>query len=142
MIFPILILSPILFLSGAAFAFYVMFPLVFKFFIELNLSSPVPSVLMPSVTNYLSFSIGMLKVFGIVFQMPLILVLLNRIGILSRKLVIKSQRYVVVIIFIIAAILTPGPDVLSQFILAIPMLLLFEISILFMKKENMDIKIK
>lgn len=140
-ILPILVLSPILFLMGAAFAFYVMFPLVFKFFVELNLSSPVPAVLMPSVTNYLSFSISMLKVFGIVFQMPLVLVLLNRLGVLSRNAVIKSQRYVVVIIFVAAAILTPGPDVVSQVILALPMFVLFEISIFFMKKSPRNVLI-
>ncbi len=132
-IFPMLILSPILFVVGAAFAFYILFPVVFRFFVELNLSATVPSVLIPSVTNYLTFAIGMLKVFGIAFQMPLVLVLLNRVGVLPRTAMIKSRRYAMVGIFLVAAVLTP-PDIFSQCLLAVPLWLLFEISIFFMKK--------
>lgn len=133
LILPVLILSPALFVTGAAFAFYILFPVVFKFFVALNQSSPVPAVLLPAVKDYLSFAIGLLKVFGIAFQMPLVLVLLNRLGILPRALVVKSRRYAIVGIFVISAILTP-PDIVSQCMLALPMLALFEISILFMKK--------
>ena len=128
---PILIASPILFLLGAAFAFYILFPFVFGFFIELNQNSPVPSVLLPAATDYLAFSIGMLKVFGIAFQLPLVLVLLNRVGILSRARAVKMRRYIIVLIVTVAAILTP-PDVVSQILLALPMWALFEISIFFM----------
>ena len=132
---PIFILSPVLFIAGAAFAFYVLFPVVFKFFLELNESAKLPVVLLPAVTGYLKFSIGLLKVFGIAFQMPLILVGLNRVGLLSRASAVKSRKYVIVFIFIAAAMLTP-PDIVSQILLAIPMLLLFEISLLFMKKDS------
>ena len=131
---PIFLLSPILFIMGAAFAFYVLFPVVFKFFIELNESAKLPVVLLPAVTGYLSFAIGLLKVFGIAFQMPLILVGLNRVGLLSRNTAVKSRKYVIVFIFIVAAMLTP-PDIMSQILLAVPMLLLFEVSLLFMKKD-------
>ena len=131
---PIFLLSPILFVVGAAFAFYVLFPVVFKFFLELNESAQVPTVLMPAISGYLAFSIGLLKVFGLAFQLPLILVGLNRVGVLSKESVIKSRRYVIIIIFIFAAMLTP-PDVVSQILLAVPMLMLFEISILFMKRD-------
>lgn len=134
-ILPILILSPILFVIGAAFAFYVLFPSVFKFFIELNLSSPVPSVVMPVARDYLSFSIGLLKVFGVAFQLPLVMVLLNRLGILSRRVAVKMRRYAIVVIVIAAAVLTP-PDVVSQVLLALPMWVLFEISILFMRRDG------
>ncbi|MBN1281521.1 MAG: twin-arginine translocase subunit TatC [Alphaproteobacteria bacterium] len=134
-ILPILILSPILFLMGASFAFYILFPFVFKFFVTLNQSAPVPSVLMPAMKDYLSFSIGLLKIFGIAFQMPLVMVLLNRLGVLSRAAVVKFRRYAIVFIFVVAAMLTP-PDIISQTILAIPMIALFEISIIFMKKDN------
>ncbi|MDR0726863.1 MAG: twin-arginine translocase subunit TatC [Rickettsiales bacterium] len=137
LILPILILSPLLFITGAAFAFYVLFPIAFKFFVSMNQSSPVPSVLLPTVKDYLSFAIGLLKVFGIAFQMPLVLVLLNRLGILPRKVVTRARRYAIVIIFVAAAILTP-PDIVSQCLLAIPMWGLFELSILFMKKPNAD----
>ena len=117
---------------GAAFAFYILFPFVFKFFLEINESASVPTVLLPSIKGYLAFSIGMLKVFGLAFQLPLILVGLNRAGILSKKAAVKSRRYVIIGVFVLAAMLTP-PDILSQVLLAFPMLLLFEISLIFMR---------
>lgn len=132
---PIFLISPLLFVIGAAFAFYVLFPFAFQFFLEINESANFPVVLLPAVTGYLAFAIGMLKVFGIAFQMPLVLVGLNRIGVLSRKTAIQSRKYVIVLIFIMAAVLTP-PDIISQILLALPMLLLFELSILFMKKDS------
>ena len=134
LIWPILILSPILFLLGATFAFYFLFPIAFKFFIDLNQDASVPSVLLPVARDYLRFAIGLLRVFGVAFQLPLLLVLLNRIGVLKRSSVLKMRRYAVVLIVIVAAVLTP-PDVVSQILLAVPMLLLFEISILFMRKD-------
>ncbi|MBO4683062.1 MAG: twin-arginine translocase subunit TatC [Alphaproteobacteria bacterium] len=130
---PIFVLSPILFLAGAAFAFYALLPFVFQFFIELNTAAPVPAVIMPAVRNYLTFSIDMLKVFGIAFQLPLVMVLLNRAGVLSRARVIRFRRYAIIFIVIAAAVLTP-PDIVSQVLLALPMWLLFEASIWFMKK--------
>ena len=133
-IFPMLILSPILFLVGAGFAFYVLIPFVFRFFIELNESSPVPSLMLPVARDYLAFSIGLLKVFGVAFQLPLIMVMLNRLGVLPRSRAIKMRRYAIIIIVIAAAILTP-PDIVSQILLAVPMWLLFESSILFMHRD-------
>ena len=132
-VMPIFVLSPILFLCGAAFAFYILFPFVFKFFLELNESAPVPAIIMPAVRDYLGFSIGLLKVFGIAFQLPLVMVLLNRAGVLPRERVVAMRRYAIIFIVIAAAVLTP-PDVVSQILLAVPMWALFEISILFMKK--------
>lgn len=133
-IWPFLIASPLLFLTGAAFAFWVLFPVVFKFFVQLNLSTPVPAVILPAARDYLGFAIGLLKVFGIAFQLPLIMVLMNRIGLLKRNAVIKFRRYAIVIIAVVAAILTP-PDVVSQILLAVPLWLLFELSILFMRRD-------
>ena len=134
---PVLFLSPALFLLGAAFAYFILFPVAFKFFIGLNNASGAPSMLLPAMPDYLAFVIGMLKIFGLAFQLPLVLVVLNRIGILSRSAVTKSRRFAIVGIFIMAAILTP-PDILSQILLALPMLALFEISILFMREEIRD----
>lgn len=134
LIWPILILSPILFLMGAAFAFYFLFPIAFKFFIDLNQTDTVPSVLLPVARDYLRFAIGLLKVFGVAFQLPLLLVLLNRIGVLKRQSVLKMRRYAIILIVIVAAILTP-PDIVSQVLLAVPMWLLYEVSILFMRKD-------
>jgi len=131
---PIFVFSPVLFLCGAAFAFYILFPIVFKFFIDLSEASTVPAVLFPAVRGYLIFVIDLLKVFGIAFQLPLVMVLLNRIGVLPKVKAIKSRRYVIILIFIMAAVLTP-PDIVSQILLAVPMWLLFEISLLFMRKD-------
>jgi sec-independent protein translocase protein TatC len=88
---------------------------------------------MPAVRDYLAFAIGMLKVFGVAFQLPLVMVLLNRAGVLARSRVVAMRRYAIIFIVIAAAVLTP-PDVVSQILLALPMWALFEISILFMKK--------
>ena len=131
---PIFLCSPILFLAGAAFAFYVLFPFVFRFFLDMNKTANLPVVLLPAVTGYLAFAIGLLKIFGVAFQLPLIMIGLNKIGLLSKQTAIKSRRYVIIIIFIFAAMLTP-PDVISQIVLALPMWLLFEISLLFMHKD-------
>ena len=136
-IWPVMLMSPVLFLMGAAFAFYFLFPIAFKFFVELNTDTTVPSVLLPAARDYLRFAIGLLKVFGIAFQLPLVLVVLNRIGILSRERVIKMRRYAIIAIVIAAAVLTP-PDVVSQILLALPMWALFEISILFMRRTPQD----
>jgi sec-independent protein translocase protein TatC len=133
-IWPILILSPILFLMGASFAFYFLFPIAFKFFVELNQTTDVPSMLLPVARDYLRFAISMLKIFGVAFQLPLIMVLMNRLGVLKRSLVIKSRRYAIVFIVIVAAVLTP-PDVVSQVLLALPLWMLFEFSILFMRRD-------
>ena len=129
----IFVFSPLLFVVGVAFAFYLLFPFVFRFFIELNESAPVPAVIMPAVRDYIGFAIGLLKVFGIAFQLPLVLVLLNRAGVLPRARVVAMRRYAIIFIVIAAAVLTP-PDIVSQILLAVPMLALFELSILFMKK--------
>ena len=129
----IFVFSPLLFVAGVAFAFYLLFPFAFRFFIELNESAPVPAVIMPAVRDYIGFAIGLLKVFGIAFQLPLVLVLLNRAGVLPRERVVAMRRYAIIFIVIAAAVLTP-PDIVSQILLAVPMLALFELSILFMKK--------
>lgn len=140
LILPIIIMSPVLFLAGAAFAFYVLFPPAFKYFIEINQASPVPSLMMPSVTDYLSLTIKFLKIFGISFQLPLVMILLNKIGVVSREFFVKSRRYAIVVIFLVAAILTPTVDIISQLLLALPLCALFEIAILFMKKQPKQIQ--
>ncbi|MFQ6730045.1 MAG: twin-arginine translocase subunit TatC [Alphaproteobacteria bacterium] len=133
-IWPMLVLSPILFLMGVSFAFYFLFPIVFKFFVELNQTTDIPSMLLPVARDYLRFAISLLKMFGVAFQLPLVMVLMNRLGVLKRGLVVKSRRYAIVFIVIVAAVLTP-PDVVSQLLLAVPLWLLFEFSILFMRRD-------
>ncbi len=135
LLLPIFLLSPILFVCGAAFAFYVLFPFVFTFFLEISKTTNVPTVLLPAVKSYLSFAIDLLKVFGLAFQLPLVLVVLNKVGILQKQTAIKCRKYVIICIFVMAAVLTP-PDIVSQILLAVPMWLLFEISLLFMNKDS------
>ena len=134
-IWPLMIASPILFLIGAAFAFYILFPFVFGFFIELNKSSNVPAIVLPAVRDYLSFAISLLKVFGVAFQLPILMIFLNRIGVLPRSRVVAMRRYAIIVVVVVAAVLTP-PDIVSQILLAVPMWLLFELSILFMRRDS------
>lgn len=134
-IWPMLVASPILFIIGAAFAFYILFPFVFNFFIEMNQSSPVPAIVLPDVRDYLTFAIRLLKVFGIAFQLPIVMIFLNRIGVLRRAQVVSMRRYAIIFVVILAAVLTP-PDIVSQILLAVPMYCLFELSILFMRRDD------
>ena len=136
-IWPLLIASPILFVFGAGFAFYILFPFVFKFFIELNQSAPVPAIVMPAMRDYLAFAIRLLKIFGIAFQLPIIMIFLNRIGVLPRSKVCAMRRYAIIFVVIVAAVLTP-PDIVSQILLALPMWGLFELSILFMQRDTQE----
>jgi sec-independent protein translocase protein TatC len=127
-ILPILVMSPVLFLTGMAFAYFILLPIMFKFFMSYGVEN---ITIMPDMKNYLAFSIDLLKAFGLSFQFPLILVILNRAGVLSRKKTISLSRYIIVAIFVIGAALTP-PDVVSQLAMSLPMVLLFGLSLLFM----------
>lgn len=128
---PFLAASPVLFAAGAALAYYLVFPLAWKFFLGFEVPSApnsLPIQLEARVSEYLSLSMTIIFAFGLAFQLPVALVLLTRIGLLSAAKLSKFRRYAVVIIFIVAAVLTP-PDVVSQISLAIPLMLLYEISI-------------
>ncbi|QLK57894.1 twin-arginine translocase subunit TatC [Ehrlichia ruminantium] len=129
---PYLISALLLFIAGAAMVYYYIFPLAWKFFIAFenrDASMGVPIEFMPSVSEYLDLVLQLMFAFGVAFQIPIFLTLMSRIGILPARVLAKKRRFAIVIIFIIAAVLTP-PDVLSQVGLAVPMLLLYEISIL------------
>jgi len=133
-ILAILFFVPFLFLCGAALAFFFLLPLTFKFFLSFEAqgfagSSIIPIQLETKISEYLNLIIDLLFSFGIAFQLPILLLFLIRIGFLTPDDLRKRRKYWIVIIFIIAAILTP-PDVLSQISLAIPMILLFEFVIL------------
>ena len=132
-VMPFLLASPVLFLMGAALAYYFIFPLAWHFFISFETppgSGGVPIQLEAKVSEYLSLVMHMILAFGIAFQMPVALVLLCRVGILNVATLRKGRRYAIVAMFAIAAIITP-PDVISQVGLAIPLILLYEFSILF-----------
>ena len=130
---PFLIASPILFLLGAALAYYFIFPLAWHFFISFETppgQGGVPIQLEAKVSEYLSLVMHMILAFGIAFQMPVALVLLCRVGILSVASLRKGRRYAIVGMFARAAVITP-PDGISQVGLAVPLILLYELSILF-----------
>ncbi len=136
-IIPYIFMSPVLFIIGAALAYYYIIPLAWKFFIGFETYSTtvssLPIVLEARVSEYLSLVISLITAFGISFQLPLILILLTHVGFINADLLSKGRRYAIVLIFLLAAILTP-PDVVSQVLLAIPLLLLYEISILICKR--------
>ena len=132
-IMPFLVASPILFLAGAALAYYFIFPLAWHFFISFETpagAGTVPIQLEAKVSEYLSLVMHMILAFGLAFQMPVGLVLLCKVGILNVQSLRKGRRYAIVGMFVVAAIITP-PDVISQVGLAVPLILLYEISILF-----------
>lgn len=136
-ILPFLIISPILFFFGAAFVYYFIFPFAWQFFLsfEQNSLNNLPVKLEAKVSEYISLTINMIIAFGVAFQMPVILALLAKMDVISADFLKKKRKFAVVFIFILAAILTP-PDAITQIGLAIPMLILYELSILAIKNLN------
>lgn len=122
---PMAFCSAFFFTLGAAFCFLVVFPFSFTFFVGFATDDIVA---MPSLSEYLGFALKMLIAFGLIFEMPLFTFFLSRMGLVTASMMRNVRRYAILIIFIIAAILTP-PDVVSQLLMAIPMLLLYELSI-------------
>ncbi len=123
---PFLIATPVLFTAGAALAYFVVMPTAFKFFLGYEGTAGGLKVeALPSAGDYLSLVMQFILAFGISFLLPVLLLLLNRAGIVSRQQLSSARRYVVVLVVALAAVVTP-PDPGSQLILAIPLLLLFE----------------
>ncbi len=114
-----------LMLAGGAFAFEIVFPLVFRFFLGFSTDEIVA---MPAVREYLSLVLKLLFAFGVSFQIPIAMLALARLDLVSVEAMAASRRFVVVWVFVIAAVLTP-PDVVSQMLLAVPMLLLYELGL-------------
>ncbi|GAA3571512.1 MULTISPECIES: twin-arginine translocase subunit TatC [Marinobacter] len=125
--FPLLATSVALFYLGAAFAYFVVFPLVFSFFTAIG---PEGIVELPDIASYLSFVLKMFFAFGVAFEIPIATILLILTGITTPRELAAKRPYVVVACFIIGMLLTP-PDIISQTLLAVPMWLLFELGILF-----------
>jgi len=129
---PFLIATPILFFAGGALVYYLIFPLAWKFFLSFESvggAGALPIQLEAKVDQYLSLVMRLIFAFGLCFELPVVLTLLARIGIVSSKGLKKNRKYAIVLAFVAAAILTP-PDVISQIGLALPTMVLYEISII------------
>jgi sec-independent protein translocase protein TatC len=129
---PFIIATPLLFTMGAALAYYGVMPVAFKFFLGFQKSSAITGITqeaLPAMGEYLDLVMNMILGFGVAFLLPVLLMLLERAGIVSRTQLKAGRRYAIVAAFAIAAVLTP-PDVWSQFALAIPLVLLYELSII------------
>jgi len=137
---PIVILSSVFFIGGSLFGYFIVFPWGFKFFLGFATETIRP---LPSMKEYLSFSAKLLLAFGLVFELPLVLTFLARIGIVSVDFLKKNRKYALLLFFVGAAILTP-PDVVTQIMMALPLMLLYEISIIgakvFGKKKPEEVK--
>ena len=125
LLLPIVFLSTIFFVGGALFGYFVVFPFGFQFFLGFATETIRP---MPSMKEYLSFSAKLLLAFGLVFELPLVITFLARLGIVSVEFLKKNRKYAILLFFVGAAILTP-PDVVTQIMMAVPLMLLYEISI-------------
>lgn len=117
------------FVIGSIFAYLIVLPVIFKFFAGFQMPEIQATI---SFANYLSFIIRIVLAFGIVFELPILMYVLTRFGIFKVEFFIKYRKYMILIIFVVAAFLTP-PDVVSQILLAVPMLVLYEVGILLSK---------
>lgn len=137
-VLPFLIAAPIMFFIGGAMVYYVVIPGAWKFFLSFQSAGSetvLPIMLEAKVSDYLDLVMVLIFAFGLAFQMPIILALLAKAGIINADWLAAKRRYAIVLIFIVAAIITP-PDIISQIALAIPLMLLYEISILLIRRTS------
>ena len=128
---PLMLSTVILFFGGAAFAFFVVCPIIFKFFIAM---APESIRVMTDINQYLSFVFKLIFAFGVAFEIPIATILIVKNGIVSKESLVKARPYLIILFLIIGMLLTP-PDVFSQLFLAMPMWILFEVGILFARKK-------
>ncbi|GAB6072060.1 twin-arginine translocase subunit TatC [Venenivibrio stagnispumantis] len=132
LVLPFVLFTTIFFIVGCAFCFYLVLPVALNFFINFgNIQLGAEAIF--SVKDYISFVTRMIFAFGITFELPVILSLLARIGIITPELLKKYRSYFIVAAFVIAAILTPTPDMFSQLMLALPLVAFYELSIFIAK---------
>jgi sec-independent protein translocase protein TatC len=124
---PFVFAGTFFFVSGACFCYLVVFPVGYAFFLEEYRTIGVAPTI--RISEYLSFAARMLLAFGITFELPVVTFFLARLGIVTHRMLLSWFRYAIVVIFIVAAVLTPGPDAASQFLMATPLLFLYLISI-------------
>ncbi len=139
-VYPYIFVSSAFFVAGAVFCYFVVFPVVFRFFLSYASDMIQP---MPAIKEYLTFTIKLLLAFGLLFQWPALVLFLSRMGVLSSNVLAKNRKYAVLAIFVAAALLTP-PDFVSQILLAGPLLAMYEGSIwmakIFGKKRQDETK--
>ena len=128
---PLMVSTILLFSAGVTFAYLVVLPIIFKFFIGV---APESIQVMTDINQYLSFVIKLIFAFGIAFEIPIATFLLIRTGIAKKESLIKARPYLIILFFVIGMLLTP-PDIFSQLFLAIPMWILFELGLLFSKNR-------
>lgn len=124
---PLIVASTLLFLIGMAFCYFLVFGVVFSFIAEFSPKSITPA---PDIEQYLSFVLTMFTAFGVTFEVPVVVIVLVRFGLVTIKQLKEARPYVIVGAFVVAAVVTP-PDVVSQLLLAIPLCVLYELGILF-----------
>jgi sec-independent protein translocase protein TatC len=129
-VFPFVFFSTLLFAGGVLFGYFIALPPAFAFFVSFSTDFLKPMI---SFREYLSLTITFLLAFGLCFEMPVFIFFLAKLGIVNAKMLAKQRRYAILVIFIVAAVLTPSPDVLSQVLMAIPMMFLYEVSIIVAK---------
>jgi sec-independent protein translocase protein TatC len=138
MLAPVVLLSTFFFVGGSLFGYFVVFPWGFKFFLGFATETIRP---LPSMKEYFSFAAKLLLAFGLIFELPLVLTFLARLGIVSVDFLKKKRKYAYLLAFVVGAVLTP-PDVITQIMMAIPLICLYELSILgariFGKKKTED----
>jgi len=123
---PFTLISTLCFLGGAAFGYFVVFPPAFRFLLGYSSAFLEP---MPAVDEYFSLALRLFLAFGLIFELPVFMVFLGKIGVVNKAFLAKNRKYALLIAFIVAAILTPTPDVVNQLLMAGPLILLYEVSI-------------
>jgi len=124
---PFVLAATVFFVGGACFCYVVVFPVGYAFFLEEYRTIGVAPTI--RISEYLSFTARMLLAFGITFELPVVTFFLARLGVVDHRMLLRWFRYAIVAIFVVAAVLTPGPDIASQLLMAAPLLLLYVISI-------------